>query len=180
MPVPLHTLCNDTIMIKRSQNVWRTHSCDRGAEKINTQTIQLTSLHSAMKCNLCTVCLDCFPFLWHFNNHLSSALTNVPCLCRCCGIKWNYLTLMKIILENKRVDSGFELFMIYALAFGACGSNCQLNVWCIDSLTKVFNDWSAFSFWPLRSNRISLRSNNDGTHTFSNTLAPISLLFVCW
>lgn len=24
----------------------------------------------AMKCNLCTVCLDCFPFLWHFNNHL--------------------------------------------------------------------------------------------------------------
>lgn len=23
-----------------------------------------------MKCNLRTVCLDCFPFLWHFNNHL--------------------------------------------------------------------------------------------------------------
>lgn len=68
----------------------------RERKKNDTQFTPFTN-----KVQFIYLCLDCFPFLWHFNNHLSSnwrtfrVCTVLQMLC----IKWNYLTLMKIILK---------------------------------------------------------------------------------
>lgn len=114
----------------------------------------------AMKCNLCTVCLDCFPFLWHFNNHLKRwrAFRVLLLLLGCCRHTPNhseYSDIDENYIEKKSTSEWVCLsyFMdFYALAFYACGSSCQT----VFISMKVFQTFKCTHFSPFHAANVSL------------------------